>query len=834
MPYIGRAPSASIIKLEDADQDTKIQVEESSDEDIIRFDIAGAEDFTMTANSFNVLAGSNIDLNGTELILDADADTSITADTDDTIDIRIAGADDFQFTANTLSVLSGSTLNIDSGATITNNGTATGFDPAIAAASGIMEADADFVDAVIFGPAMDPVDWSGRTAASTASLMLATVEQNGLYADVTVWDLTSTTIASATKLATVQIALGGGAVVYSVAAAMGYIVVGKSTGVSFVDPHSGSWAERMIGWPKTLDTSTTPALTNLSVIAVAAGFSDQPAYDPRTGGPMPTFAVGYGSGADAVSVLKTDGNVFDRAGTSGNRGVAIWGGRVWYALGGTGDILNTGVKIDNITADDWTQFIANASTEAPQGLGCENAASFEGDTGATASDLGLTVMLPSYPIAGSYFNTLNALVNRTYNSGFLLGDIRGAWLANSKTVDRSYKANTLTENGTVTEAVVETSAELKGYSGFSASNNLTRASDADWDVITTGSAYMSIWFKSSGNSGVETLIGFGNSGGTIEFSIKLFTTGLPQWYDDGATGAIISASGPVIDDGVWHKLDFVRVSSTERYGYTDGVLVYTDTSDAGSLTGSGALPLGIGVEGDGSTLPALTSTVALAHLSVTAPTATQVRQMYDAEKGMFVASAKCLLQSSSTDAVLDVSVDPITSKVAVTQTDSQMIWNGLVMESAPAVNAGASEHNLLYGGDRVEINSVNLYATIAAKNLRGDLDIVRGMKAGLPAGVDLSKAKAWCVWNHSLNVILASYNVKSVTDVGLGKTDVFWSVPFKSDNYVAHTSSASNTHNTSPAARDKDSVSIYVRNDAGSYADSGYVVCTAFGELENE
>ena len=50
------------------------------------------------------------DLNGSELILDADADTTITADTDDQIDIRIAGADDFQFTANTLTALSGSTI----------------------------------------------------------------------------------------------------------------------------------------------------------------------------------------------------------------------------------------------------------------------------------------------------------------------------------------------------------------------------------------------------------------------------------------------------------------------------------------------------------------------------------------------------------------------------------------------------------------------------------------------------------------------------------------------------------------------------------------------------
>ena len=52
------------------------------------------------------------DLNGVELILDADADTSITADTDDTIDIKISDADDFQFTANTFSVLTGSNVSL--------------------------------------------------------------------------------------------------------------------------------------------------------------------------------------------------------------------------------------------------------------------------------------------------------------------------------------------------------------------------------------------------------------------------------------------------------------------------------------------------------------------------------------------------------------------------------------------------------------------------------------------------------------------------------------------------------------------------------------------------
>ena len=69
-----------------------------------------------TATGF-VSAGA-LDLNGAVLTIDADADTTITADTDDQIDIAIAGADDFQFTANTFTALSGSTISAASGGTV--------------------------------------------------------------------------------------------------------------------------------------------------------------------------------------------------------------------------------------------------------------------------------------------------------------------------------------------------------------------------------------------------------------------------------------------------------------------------------------------------------------------------------------------------------------------------------------------------------------------------------------------------------------------------------------------------------------------------------------------
>ena len=83
--------------------------------------------FNYSANTVNwldstVSMSGAYDLNGAVLTVDADADTTITADTDDQIDIAIAGADDFQFTANTFTILSGSTIAIAAGGAISNAG----------------------------------------------------------------------------------------------------------------------------------------------------------------------------------------------------------------------------------------------------------------------------------------------------------------------------------------------------------------------------------------------------------------------------------------------------------------------------------------------------------------------------------------------------------------------------------------------------------------------------------------------------------------------------------------------------------------------------------------
>src|SRR6056300_312983 len=83
----------------------------------ITFTTAPASDASIFIVEISGAVGGPLDsdLNGTELILDADGDTSLHASTDDQIDIKIAGADDFSFTANTFTAASGSSIVVPDG-----------------------------------------------------------------------------------------------------------------------------------------------------------------------------------------------------------------------------------------------------------------------------------------------------------------------------------------------------------------------------------------------------------------------------------------------------------------------------------------------------------------------------------------------------------------------------------------------------------------------------------------------------------------------------------------------------------------------------------------------
>ena len=118
-----------------------------------------------------------------------------------------------------------------------------------AAYTGVLETNATFVDQAIFGPSVDGQAWNGKWSVASlySSLMLVTIEDAGADTQVNIWDLTevSSSAPSTTPLGTVT--LSGDATPTCVAACMGYIIVGSEDGISIIDPHSGSWAERTTG-----------------------------------------------------------------------------------------------------------------------------------------------------------------------------------------------------------------------------------------------------------------------------------------------------------------------------------------------------------------------------------------------------------------------------------------------------------------------------------------------------------------------------------------------------------------------------------------------------------
>jgi hypothetical protein len=138
--------------------------------------------------------GGSLDIEGRELVLDADGDTTITADTDDQIDIKIAGADDFQFTANTFTAQSGSSIVVPEGG-LTFGSTAITSTAAelnlLDGVSGLVQADLTKLAAVDSTAAELNIVDGGTSATSTtvADADRVVLNDNGTMVQVAVTDL---------------------------------------------------------------------------------------------------------------------------------------------------------------------------------------------------------------------------------------------------------------------------------------------------------------------------------------------------------------------------------------------------------------------------------------------------------------------------------------------------------------------------------------------------------------------------------------------------------------------------------------------------------------------
>lgn len=238
--------------------------------------------------------------------------------------------------------------------------------------------------------------------------------------------------------------------------------------------------------------------------------------------------------------------------------------------------------------------------------------------------------------------------------------------------DRSIAANHPTVKGTLTRAAVASGAELAAYGGFSAANYLEVPYTSAFSFGTADFAICG-WLKLAANSAIETLIERDSGATAQRWTLQVSAAGLPQWIVDDGTTTVTSAGTVAIDDARWHFVVAARRGANQEL-WIDGALVDSDTAPTLTLNNASAvLRVGESVAGGA---PLTNGSLALLRIGATAPTPAQIHAIYEDERRLFEASAKCLLPGASVSAL---AYDDSTDLLHVATTAGSARMRGLLV-----------------------------------------------------------------------------------------------------------------------------------------------------------
>jgi hypothetical protein len=255
--------------------------------------------------------------------------------------------------------------------------------------------------------------------------------------------------------------------------------------------------------------------------------------------------------------------------------------------------------------------------------------------------------------------------------------------------DRSVKGKGLAVHGTPTVSAVATGAELKCISGFSSSNYVQQPYNSDLD-FGTGDFSFSVWAKSPVSGSAEYLMDRADSDGSNRSGFYISGTSLVGYYSSGNVSKTVGL--PVN----WTHFAMARSGTTTSL-YVNGVSIGSGTGGGSeNLTGDGTASFKLGARYTNS--EHWQGSLALPRWSATAPTAEQIKEIYEAEKPLFQDNAKCTLNGTS-DAVTAMSYDDSNEELLVGTSGGLSVFKGLrrVDENTNNITEVAQQ-----GGLRVE------------------------------------------------------------------------------------------------------------------------------------
>tara|TARA_R110000851_G_scaffold57574_1_gene134050 strand:- start:5302 stop:7770 length:2469 start_codon:yes stop_codon:yes gene_type:complete len=252
--------------------------------------------------------------------------------------------------------------------------------------------------------------------------------------------------------------------------------------------------------------------------------------------------------------------------------------------------------------------------------------------------------------------------------------------------DRSVNANGLAVHGTITKSAVATGADLVAYSGFSASNYLEQPYNSDLDFGTGDFSVMG-WVSLTGDGSTDYIFERDNAASA---GVKTFIS-LINGVVNFNVGSVNLATASVVADDVLTFIVCVRVAGV-AYTYVNGILSNSIANTQSNTNATAILRLGSRTNG-GQPLP-VAAALALWRISATAPSAAQIKKIYEAEKPLFQENAQATLYGTS-DAVTALAHDSDTDLLHVGTSSGRSVFQGLrrVDNTTTAVGAAISAAN---------------------------------------------------------------------------------------------------------------------------------------------
>ena len=258
--------------------------------------------------------------------------------------------------------------------------------------------------------------------------------------------------------------------------------------------------------------------------------------------------------------------------------------------------------------------------------------------------------------------------------------------------DRSVNNNGLIVNGTVIRSPVATGADLVAYSGFSASNYLEQPYNSALD-FGTGDFCVMGWFKTS-VSGTDYIVHLATPGSTSDdnsFYVYIDGSGYLAFATRTGSASLVTAA-TAFTDNVWRHFCAVRTSTgTIQSIYINGVL-HTSASVVARSIDTSTQHLFVASRADAALQFA--GSLALLRISATAPTAEQIKKIYEDEKVLFQENAQATLYGAS-DAVTALAHDDATNLLHVGTSAGRSVFQGLrrVSNTTTAVGTAISASN---------------------------------------------------------------------------------------------------------------------------------------------